>query len=79
MNNVPQLITPEQQLELSQVELQIAERKAELARLDVKAEEARTERANTQAIVATVALVGILAAVCQPRPRKRSMMEKIFG
>jgi hypothetical protein len=68
-----------EELELSKINLQIAERKAELARLDARAEEARTERAHTQAVVATVGLVVALAAISRPRPRKRSLMQKIFG
>jgi hypothetical protein len=69
----------QQQTQLATIELQIAERQAELARLEVRAEEARTERSNNQAIVATVGLVAILAAVSRPRPKKRSLMDRIFG
>lgn len=78
MNSGNELITP-QQTELATIELQIAERKAELARLDVRVEEERTERSRHQAIVATVGLVAALAVISRPRPKKRSLMQKIFG
>ncbi|MND14912.1 hypothetical protein D3C81_237470 [compost metagenome] len=74
-----QLITTEQQTQLAGIELQIAERQAELARLEVRAEEARTERSTNMAIVATVGLVAVLAAVSQRPPKKKSLMDRIFG
>lgn len=77
-----QLITA-QETELDSIELKIAERKAELARLELAVEEQKTERnaTNAQANVA-IAGLGLLAAIAiasRPVPKKRSLMQKIFG
>lgn len=73
-----QLITA-QDAELASVELKIAERKVELARLDVRVEEERTERSRHQVIVATLGIAAVLAIASRPAPKKRSLVQKIFG
>jgi hypothetical protein len=77
-----QLITA-QETELASVELQIAERKAELARLELKVEEQKTERNNTNAqanvAIAGLAVLAVLAVASRPAPKKRSLMQRVFG
>ncbi len=77
-----QLITAED-AELASVELKIAERKAELARLELAVEEQKTERnainAQANVAIAGLGLLAVMAIASRPAPKKRSLMQKIFG
>jgi hypothetical protein len=77
-----QLITA-QDAELAGIELQIAAKKAELKQLEVQVEEQKTERAVVDAqakvAVAGLGLLAVLAIASRPVPKKRSLMQKIFG
>lgn len=74
-DNLPAVISEEEKL----LDLRLAEKKAELANIELRIEQERTERneSNNRATVALglIGVVAVLAAASTPRPRKKKWWE----